>query len=131
MSTTTCGKIDSTVCFSNGSREGIEAIEAVTKVLAGRVSEIRAAGAGKGRVQVSPELIDVRTGASKWQQSFDGDVTDVFQVQTTIAAQVASGLVNSAGSLGHWVPSATQDNVAEMYVRPIFLGILCPPSVAA
>jgi TolB-like protein/tetratricopeptide (TPR) repeat protein len=50
------------------------------------------AGAGKGRVQVSPELIDVRTGASKWQQSFDGDVTDVFQVQTTIAAQVASAL---------------------------------------
>jgi serine/threonine-protein kinase len=50
------------------------------------------AGAGKGRVQVSPELIDVRTGSSKWQQSFDADVTDVFRVQSTIATQVAGAL---------------------------------------
>ncbi|HLB55553.1 MAG TPA: serine/threonine-protein kinase, partial [Gemmatimonadales bacterium] len=49
-------------------------------------------GAGKGRVQVSPELIEVRTGSSKWQQSFDGDVTDVFQVQTAIATRVAGAL---------------------------------------
>jgi serine/threonine-protein kinase len=49
-------------------------------------------GAGKGRVQVSPELIEVKTGSSKWQQSFDADVTDVFQVQSTIAAQVAGAL---------------------------------------
>ena len=49
-------------------------------------------GEGKGRVQVSPELIEVRTGSSKWQQSFDADVTDVFQVQTTIASQVAGAL---------------------------------------
>jgi serine/threonine-protein kinase len=49
-------------------------------------------GEGKGRVQVSPELIDVRTGASKWQQSFDASVTDVFQVQGSIASQVAGAL---------------------------------------
>jgi TolB-like protein/tRNA A-37 threonylcarbamoyl transferase component Bud32/tetratricopeptide (TPR) repeat protein len=49
-------------------------------------------GAGKGRVQVSPELIDVRTGSSKWQQSFDGDASDVFKVQSSIAAQVAGAL---------------------------------------
>ena len=49
-------------------------------------------GDGKGRVQVSPELIDVRTGASKWQQSFDASVTDVFQVQGNIASQVAGAL---------------------------------------
>ena len=49
-------------------------------------------GDGKGRVQVSPELIDVRNGASKWQQSFDASVTDVFQVQGSIASQVAGAL---------------------------------------
>ena len=38
---------------------------------------------GKGRVQVSPELIEVRTGASKWQQSFDASVTDVFVGEAT------------------------------------------------
>ena len=39
------------------------------------------AGAGKGRLQVVPELIKVKTGAGTWQQSFDADLTDVFQVQ--------------------------------------------------
>lgn len=55
-------------------------------------------GEGKGRVQVSPELIDVRTGASKWQQSFDASVTDVFQVQGSIASQVAGALGVALGS---------------------------------
>ena len=53
---------------------------------------------GNGRVQVSPELIDVRTGAAKWQQSFDAGVTDVFQVQGTIASQVAGALGVALGS---------------------------------
>ncbi|MEO8153529.1 MAG: TetR/AcrR family transcriptional regulator [Rhizobacter sp.] len=57
----------------------------------------------------------------------DGSVRPLHAV---IASQVASGLVNSAASLPHWVPGATQDNVADVYVRPIFLGILCPPSDA-
>jgi eukaryotic-like serine/threonine-protein kinase len=48
--------------------------------------------AGKGRVQVVPELIDVKTGAGKWQQSFDAELTDIFQVQGDIATQVAGAL---------------------------------------
>ena len=63
-------------------------------------------GAGQGRVQVSPELIEVRTGASKWQQSFDGDVTDVFQVQSKIATQVA-------GALGVALGGKEQQQLAE------------------
>lgn len=47
---------------------------------------------GKGRVQVVPELINVKTGAGAWQQSFDADLTDIFQVQSGIAAQVAGAL---------------------------------------
>ena len=48
--------------------------------------------AGKGRVQVTPELIDVRTGAGTWTQSFDAELTDIFQVQGNIATQVAGAL---------------------------------------
>lgn len=44
------------------------------------------------RVQVVPELIDVRTGSAAWQQTFDEPVTDVFAVQQAIATQVASAL---------------------------------------
>ena len=47
---------------------------------------------GKGRVQVTPELINVRTGAGTWTQSFDSELTDVFQVQGQIASQVAGAL---------------------------------------
>jgi serine/threonine-protein kinase len=48
--------------------------------------------AGKGRVRVTPELINVRTGAGTWTQSFDAELTDIFQVQGTIATQVAGAL---------------------------------------
>jgi serine/threonine-protein kinase len=49
-------------------------------------------GDGKGRVQVVPELIDVKTGAGTWQQSFDSELTDIFQVQGDIATKVAGAL---------------------------------------
>ena len=58
------------------------------------VGKVRWAGgeSGKRRVQVVPELIDVRTGGVKWQQSFDNDITDVFEVQSQIATRVAGAL---------------------------------------
>jgi TolB-like protein len=64
------------------------------------------AGAGKGRLQVVPELINVRTGAGAWQQSFDADLTDVFQVQGSIATQVA-------GALGVALGAKEQEQLAE------------------
>ena len=51
--------------------------------------------AGASRVQVSPELVEVRESgapASKWQQPFDAALTDVFQVQSDIASRVAQAL---------------------------------------
>jgi eukaryotic-like serine/threonine-protein kinase len=50
---------------------------------------------GTSRVQVSPELVDVThpdAPTTKWQQPFDASLTDVFQVQSDIAAKVADGL---------------------------------------
>ncbi|HWZ58941.1 MAG TPA: protein kinase [Gemmatimonadaceae bacterium] len=47
---------------------------------------------GTSRVRVSPELIDAGTAADKWGQPFDAPLTDVFQVQSDIAAQVAERL---------------------------------------
>ncbi|MEO8227958.1 MAG: protein kinase, partial [Gemmatimonadota bacterium] len=47
---------------------------------------------GTSRVRVSPELIDVASGAAKWHEPFDAALTDVFQVQSEIASQVASKL---------------------------------------
>ena len=55
---------------------------------------------GGSRVEVSPELVEVRASgapASKWQQPFDASLTDVFRVQAEIATQVARSL---GGALG-------------------------------
>jgi TolB-like protein/tetratricopeptide (TPR) repeat protein len=47
------------------------------------------------RVQVSPELVEIKEGetpATRWQQPFDASLTDVFQVQSDIAAKVVDSL---------------------------------------
>ena len=51
--------------------------------------------AGGSRVLVMPELVEVKASgapASRWQQPFDAALTDVFQVQSDIAARVAQAL---------------------------------------
>jgi TolB-like protein/Flp pilus assembly protein TadD len=50
---------------------------------------------GASSVHVIPELVQVRSGATpttKWQQSFDAQLTSVFQVQSDIAGRVARAL---------------------------------------
>ncbi len=47
-------------------------------------------------------------------------------VDPTIAAQVVSSAVDAACDLRRWCPSANTDNAADLFVRPLFLGILAP-----
>ena len=47
---------------------------------------------GASRVRVSPELVDARSGAARWQAPFDAAITDVFEVQGEIAGRVAEAL---------------------------------------
>ena len=49
-------------------------------------------GDGTRRVQVSPELSLASSAASRWAQTFDATLTDVFQVQGEIATRVAQAL---------------------------------------
>lgn len=49
----------------------------------------------------------------------------------SIAAQVTIGAINAAAELQRWVPVAAPDNVADLYVRPVFEGLLCPGTSAA
>ena len=66
------------------------------------------------RVQVRPELIEIKESgapASRWQQSFDASLTDVFQVQSEIAAKVAEslGVALAAGEEARIAEKPTQD----------------------
>jgi len=56
---------------------------------------------GASAVHVSPELVQVRSGSTpttKWQQSFDAQLTNVFQVQADIATRVAQALDVALGA---------------------------------
>ena len=56
---------------------------------------------GSSRVHVSPELIEVSgSGAptAKWQQPFDAPITNIFEVQSTIATRVAQALDLALGA---------------------------------
>jgi serine/threonine-protein kinase len=69
-------------------------------LLVGRVRWEKVPG-GKSRVRVDPELVQVTNGnapVTTWQQDFDADLTDVFQVQADIAGKVAQQLRLRLGS---------------------------------
>jgi serine/threonine-protein kinase len=53
---------------------------------------------GRNRVRVSPELVQVTTGSTKWQEPFEAPLTDVFQVQADIAGRVAQALDVALGA---------------------------------
>ena len=72
----------------------------VQYLLTGTVRWIKAKD-GISHVQVSPELVDVRAQgapATRWGQSFDAALTDVFQVQADIAGRVAQALDLALGA---------------------------------
>jgi eukaryotic-like serine/threonine-protein kinase len=63
---------------------------------------------GTSKVQVSPELVEVSgqgAAASKWQQSFEAPLTDVFKLQADIAGQVAQAMRVA-------LPGAAQERLA-------------------
>jgi eukaryotic-like serine/threonine-protein kinase len=71
-------------------------------LLVGHVRWDRHSGpAGQPRVRVDPELVQVdgvRIPTSRWQQSIDAPLVDVFQVQTDIATAVAEQLRLTLGA---------------------------------
>jgi AcrR family transcriptional regulator len=47
-----------------------------------------------------------------------------------IAAQATIAAINAAAELHRWVPAATIDNAADLFVRPALQGVLCPGRAA-
>jgi TolB-like protein/Flp pilus assembly protein TadD len=75
---------------------------------------------GGSRVRVSPELIQASSGATRWQQSFDAPMTDVFRVQADVAERVARelGVALAAGDRRHLETRPTGDvDAYDLYLR--------------
>ena len=72
---------------------------------------------GTSRVRVSPELVDVRSGVTRWHQSFDTTLTDVFAVQADIAGKVADALNVTVGDAARQHLATKPTNNPEAYTR--------------
>jgi eukaryotic-like serine/threonine-protein kinase len=69
----------------------------VQYLLTGKVRWEQGAG-GESRVRVSPELVQVATASTRWQEPFDAALTDVFQVQADVASRVAQAMDVALGA---------------------------------
>ncbi len=106
----------------------------VQYLLTGTVHSEQRPGGGR-RVRVSPELIQVAEGRSavtKWQQSFDTTLADVFDVQSAVANRVADrlGVVLSPPVQSQVAARPTQNIAAyDAYLRSLALGGNDPPTL--
>ena len=55
-------------------------------------------GEEDGLAYIVMQLVDGQTGSTTWQQSFEADLTDVFEVQSQIASRVAGALGTQIGA---------------------------------
>ena len=78
------------------------------------VGRVRWTGEGTARrVRVMPELIDGRTGSVKWQQTFEAEMANVLDLQTSLASQVTGALgVELAGDEQRALANRPTENVA-------------------
>jgi serine/threonine-protein kinase len=103
-------------------------------LLTGRVQWEQGAN-GTKRVRVSPELVEVRDGdapQTKWQQSYDTTLADVFDVQAAVATQVADklGVVLSPPAQAQLAARPTQNLAAyDAYLRSTALDGYNPATV--
>ncbi|MFO1088016.1 MAG: adenylate/guanylate cyclase domain-containing protein [Hyphomicrobiales bacterium] len=83
-------------------------IPAVGKELGARYVVEGSVRSGGGRLRVTAQLIDAKTGTHVWAEKFDRNMTDVFTVQDEIVAalsgQLASSLIDAAAFVTRTVP---------------------------
>jgi eukaryotic-like serine/threonine-protein kinase len=106
----------------------------VRYLLTGRVKWEQAAN-GVKRVRVSPELVEVGRGTApetRWQQSYDTTLADVFEVQSAVATRVADklGVVLSPPAKIQIESRPTQNLAAyDLYLRSAALIGHDPPTL--
>ena len=70
---------------------------------------------------------------NRLSERFAGFIVDGMQdgsvrvVDQTVAAQVVNGMINAAAEIENWVPGVTMENAADLYARPMLMGLLHRP----
>ena len=79
--------------------------------------------AHRERVRVTLRRLTERMASVVVDGMMDGSIRPL---DPGIAAQAAIATINAAAELQRWATVADVDNVADLYVRPAFEGVLCP-----
>ncbi len=86
-----------------------------------RYSALAAAPADRrARLWATSERLTERTAGLISDGVADGSIRPVDAV---VAAEILMGLINAAAELQKWSPAATQATCAELFVRPLFVGV--------
>jgi tetratricopeptide (TPR) repeat protein len=87
-------------------------------LLAGTVRWVR--DSAHSRIQVRPELLRVDDGTTRWQETYDEPLGDLFRVQAEIAHQAAAEIITTLGSGSNTPVTATVPKVlptTDSYLR--------------
>ncbi|HEX3121768.1 MAG TPA: tetratricopeptide repeat protein, partial [Rhodanobacteraceae bacterium] len=106
--------------FFKGKNETLQAIGAALGVAHVLEGSVRTQGS---KVRITAQLIQTRDGFHLWSQSYDGDMSDVFQLQERIARAITDQLkVVLQGEQKSQLLPKTTSNVAahEQYLRGRF-----------
>jgi AcrR family transcriptional regulator len=86
-----------------------------------RYSALAAAPAGRrAELWATSERLTERTAGLISDGIADGSIRPVDAV---VAAEILMGLINAAAELQKWSPAATEATCAELFVRPLFVGV--------
>lgn len=102
-------------------------------LVGGQVSEerplLRTSALAAAPEEMRPRLL---SGFDRITARYASVVSDGFgdgsvrALDVPLAAQIVSGAINAASELRYWAPGLTPATAEACYVRPLFLGLLCP-----
>jgi serine/threonine protein kinase/TolB-like protein len=87
--------------------QGVSVQDVGTKLHVGTVLEgtVRRAG---GRLRVTAQLVNATDGLSLWSQSYEREMSDVFQVQDELARDITTALYPTLGTAAHDTSAAAR-----------------------
>lgn len=69
------------------------------------------------KVRIVAQLIDVETDTHLWAETYDRGITDIFDIQSDVAEQIATALEATISAAQHEMMTATPTNDMEAYQR--------------
>ena len=95
--------------------------------MSGKAPLLRTSAITSAPEAMQPKLLDQFDRISyRFAAMISDGIADgsVRPVEANVAAQMITGMINAAADLRFWVPSASPQTVAQLYVRPFFEGLL-------